>query len=358
MTHVAWLEALSPWPRDGFGLDRMRALLEALGDPQAGLPAVHVVGTNGKSTTTRKVEELLRTSGLRVGGYLSPHVRSWAERIRVDGAEADLEEALAGVRPAAERLEATQFEALTAAAFVAFRAAGVEAAAVEAGLGGRHDATNVLDETRVVVLTNVSLEHTDVLGSTREAIAAEKLAVIHPGCAVVLGEREWEPLARAAGAGDVVVETGGSTALAAAAASAFLGRPVDASGAAGIALPGRLERRPGEIRDGAHNPDGVRWLVEHLPADDYTVMASILADKDVDAMLAALAAAGRRFVACRSSNPRSLPAEDLAGRARNRFEVVEARDDPRDALELAHSLGEPVLVTGSLYLLADLEAGR
>jgi len=229
---------------------------------------------------------------------------------------------------------------------------------VEAGLGGRHDATNVLDETRVVVLTNVSLEHTDVLGSTREAIAAEKLAVIHPGCAVVLGEREWEPLARAAGAGDVVVETGGSTALAAAAASAFLGRSVDASGAAGIALPGRLERRPGEIRDGAHNPDGVRWLVEHLPADDYTVMASILADKDVDAMLAALAAAGRRFVACRSSNPRSLPAEDLAGRARNRFEVVEARDDPRDALELAHSLGEPVLVTGSLYLLADLEAGR
>jgi dihydrofolate synthase / folylpolyglutamate synthase len=358
MTHVAWLEALSPWPRDGFGLDRMRALLEALGDPQAGLPAVHVVGTNGKSTTTRKVEELLRTSGLRVGGYLSPHVRSWAERIRVDGAEADLEDALAGVRPAAERLEATQFEALTAAAFVAFRAAGVEAAAVEAGLGGRHDATNVLDQTRVVVLTNVSLEHTDVLGSTREAIAAEKLAVIHPGCAVVLGEPEWEPLARAVGAGDVVVETGGSTALAVAAASAFLGSPVDASAAVGIALPGRLERRPGEIRDGAHNPDGVRWLVEHLPADDYTVMASILADKDVDAMLAALAAAGRRFVACRSSNPRSLPAEDLAGRARHRFEVVQARDDPFDALELAHALGEPVLVTGSLYLLADLEAGR
>ena len=358
MTHLAWLEALSPWPRDGFGLDRMRALLEALGDPQAGLPAVHVVGTNGKSTTTRKVEELLRSGGLRVGAYLSPHVRSWAERIRVDGAEADLEEALAEVRPAAERLEATQFEALTAAAFVAFRAAGVEAAAVEAGLGGRHDATNVLDETRVVVLTNVSLEHTEVLGSTREAIAAEKLAVIHPGCTVVLGEPEWEPLARAAGAGDVVVETGGSTALAAAAASAFLGRPVDASAAVGIALPGRLERRSGEIRDGAHNPDGVRWLVEHLPAGDYTVMASILADKDVDAMLAALAAAGRRFVACRSSNPRSLPAEDLAGRARDRFEVVEARDDPRDALELAHSLGEPVLVTGSLYLLADLEAAR
>jgi dihydrofolate synthase/folylpolyglutamate synthase len=358
MTHVTWLEALSPWPRDGFGLDRMRALLAALGEPQAGLPAVHVVGTNGKSTTTRKVEELLGATGLRVGAYVSPHVRSWAERIRVDGAEADLEAALGAVRPAAERLESTQFEALTAAAFGAFRAAGVEAAAVEAGLGGRHDATNVLDGTRVVVLTNVSLEHTDVLGSTREAIAAEKLAVIHPGCAVVLGEPEWEPLARAAGAGEVVVETGGSTALAVAAASAFLGRPVDASAAVGVALPGRLERRPGEIRDGAHNPDGVRWLVEHLPAGDYTVMASILADKDVDAMLAALAGVGRRFVATRSSNPRSLPAEELAGRAREWFDVVEARDDPRAALELAHALGEPVLVTGSLYLLVDLEAAR
>ena len=101
MAHVTWLEALSPWPRDGFGLERMRVLLAALDDPQAGLPAVHVVGTNGKSTTTRKVEELLRAGGLRVGAYLSPHVKSWAERIRVDGEEADLEAALAEVRPAA-----------------------------------------------------------------------------------------------------------------------------------------------------------------------------------------------------------------------------------------------------------------
>src|SRR6187401_1707624 len=222
MTHVAWLEALSPWPRDGFGLDRMRALLAALGEPQAGLPAVHVVGTNGKSTTTRKVEELLGATGLRVGAYLSPHVRSWAERIRVDGAEADLPAALAEVRPAAERVDATQFEVLTAAALVAFRAAEVDAAAVEAGLGGRHDATNVLDATRVVVLTNVSLEHTEVLGATREAIAAEKLAVVRAGCTVVLGEPEWEAAAVAAGAGRVVVATGGSRSVAAAAARAFL----------------------------------------------------------------------------------------------------------------------------------------
>jgi dihydrofolate synthase/folylpolyglutamate synthase len=364
MTHVAWLEALSPWPREGFGLGRMRALLAALGEPQAGLPAVHVVGTNGKSTTTRMVERLLLATGLRAGAYLSPHVRSWAERIRVDGAEADLEAVLAEVRPAAEHLEATQFEVLTAAAFVAFREARVDAAVVEAGLGGRHDATNVLDAVRVVVLTNVSLEHTDVLGSTREAIAAEKLAVVRPGCTVVLGEPEWEAQATAAGAARVVVAPGdglqqtvaSSRALAAAAVEAFVGRRPDTSVLDGVSLPGRLERRPGEIRDGAHNPGGVRWLVEHLPPDDYTVMASILADKDVDAMLAAFAAVGRRFVACRSSSPRSLPAGELAARARARFDVVRARDDPREALELAHALGEPVLVTGSLYLLADLEA--
>lgn len=366
MTHLAWLEALSPWPKGGFGTARMRALLADLGEPQAGLPAVHVVGTNGKSTTTRMVEELLRDAGLRTGAYLSPHVRSWAERIRVDGREADLDAVLAEVRPAAERLDATQFEVLTAAAFVAFREGGVRAAAIEAGLGGRHDATNVLDETRVVVLTNVSLEHTEVLGATRQAIAAEKLAVIRPGCTVVLGEPEWEAQAVAAGAARVVVvrdeplhqTVASSRALAAAAAEAFIGQPRDTSVLDLVSLPGRLERRPGEIRDGAHNPGGVRWLVEHLPPDDYTVMASILADKDVDAMLAGLAAVGRRFVACRSSNARALPAAELARRAAVPFDRVETRDEPREALALAHELGEPVLVTGSLYLLADLEAGR
>ena len=251
-------------------------------------------------------------------------MRSWGERIRVAGREIDLEPALAAVRAAAERLEATQFEALTAAALVAFRAGGVEAAAIEAGLGGRHDATNVLDATRVVVLTNVSLEHTDVLGTTREAIAAEKLAVVHAGCTVVLGEPEWEDAARAAGAGEVVIAPGGSPELALEAVRAFLGRDVDRAALEHVSLPGRLERRGGEVRDGAHNPEGVRWLQEHLPPDDYTVMASILADKDVDGMLEGLAALGRRFVACRSSSPRALPAAELARRARPRFDVVEA----------------------------------
>src|SRR5207253_11174532 len=117
--------------------------------PQHAYPAIHVVGTNGKSTTTRMTEALLEDAGLRVGAYLSPHVRGWSERIRVGGAEADFERAVERVRPHAERVGATQFEVVTAAALAEFAAAGVDVAVVEAGLGGRHDATNVLD-SRVV----------------------------------------------------------------------------------------------------------------------------------------------------------------------------------------------------------------
>src|SRR6476659_1708111 len=265
---------MSPWPRGGFGLERMRALLAELGDPQLAYPSVHVVGTNGKSTATVTIEQLLLAEGLSVGSTLSPHVVGWSERIRVDGEEADFEAAIERVRPAAERLEATQFEVVTAAAFAAFAAAGVDAAVVEAGLGGRHDATNVL-RTRVVLLTNVGLEHTDVLGDTLEAIATEKLAVAPADPVVVLPDDTYAHLVPGRD-----VRFGGARE----AAEAFVGREI----AAGIqvSLPGRFELREGEVRDGAHNPDGARHLVEQLDRDDFTVVASILADKDVDAMLA------------------------------------------------------------------------
>ncbi len=347
MSAVAWVAGLSPWPADGFGLDRMRALLAQLGNPQDAFPAIHVVGTNGKSTATLAIEQMLLAQGLSTGATISPHIRSFAERIRVDGREVDLEQALGRVRAAAEALHATQFESLSAAAFAAFADAGVDVAVVEAGLGGRHDATNVL-RTRVVLLTNVGLEHTDVLGDTVEEIAREKLAVVHDdNTVVVLPDDTFAALVPA---GRIVV--GGARA----AAEAFVGHPVAAMPE--VALPGRRERREAEVRDGAHNLDGVRWLLRRLPPADYTVCASILADKDVDAMLAALAAAGSRFVATRSSNARALSAEDLAARAERWFSRVEAVSDPVPALARAHGLGEPVLVTGSLYLLADLAAAE
>src|SRR5437588_5737110 len=229
-----WIESLSPWPPGGFGLERIHALLERLGHPERAFPAVHVVGTNGKSTLTRTIAATLRAEGLRVGAYTSPHVSGWHERFDTD--PAGFERAVARVRPEAERLGATQFETLTAAALAEFAAAPVDVAVVEAGLGGRLDATNVLD-AGVVVLTNVSLEHTGVAGETREAIAREKLAVAGPGASVVLGEREWAPLVPGrrvvAGAAREAVE-------------AFLGRPVER--VVEERPPGRLERPGAELR--------------------------------------------------------------------------------------------------------------
>jgi dihydrofolate synthase/folylpolyglutamate synthase len=360
--NLTWLESLTPWPEE-FGLGRMRELLRELGEPQRAFRSIHVVGTNGKTTTTRLAEALLAGAGLAVGAYTSPHVLGWSERIRVRGAEADIEHALARVRSAAGRLGATQFEVLTAVALAEFAAAGVDAAVVEAGLGGRLDATNVLAPP-VVVLTNVALEHTEVLGATREEIAAEKLAVVAPGTTVVLGEPEWEEAARWAGATGVVHGGGSNLALALAAVETFLGRPVDASAARELSIPGRLEHvseEPLEIWDGAHNLAAVGWLLARLPARRYVLVVSILADKDPEGMLAAFSALGDRIVVTSSTNPRALAAEDLAGRARRFFSTVDVVPDPGEAVRAAREAvgtGEAVLVTGSLYLLADLAACR
>jgi dihydrofolate synthase / folylpolyglutamate synthase len=338
----------------------MRALLADLGDPQAAYPAIHVVGTNGKSTTTRMAAALLEGQGLRVGAYTSPHVAGWQERLDTDAA--GFERAVARVRPAAERLGATQFEVLTAAALAEFAETGVDAAVVEAGLGGRLDATNVL-RAPVVVLTNVGLEHTQQLGETREEIAAEKLAVVQAGAAVVLCEPEWQALARSCGAENVLLTARSNLALAVAAVETFLGSPVDPGPAEGLILPGRLERRsesPLEIWDGAHNLDGVGWLLPRLPDRRYVVVVSILRDKDVEKMLAALSVLGDTVVTTASGNPRALSADELATLARRWFERTETERNPGGALARARSIAGPggaVLVTGSLYLLADLASG-
>jgi len=335
-----WVESLSPWPEE-FGLERMRALLRDLGEPQREYPSIHVVGTNGKSSATRTIAALLQAEGLCVGAYTSPHVAGWSERIQVDGRDSDFERTVERVRPHAEG--ATQFEVLTAAALAEFREQAVDVAVVEAGLGGRLDATNVID-ARVVLLTNVSLEHTDVLGDTREAIAREKLAVAKPGAVVVLGEPEWTRL--------VPGTVGGAKE----AAEAFLGRAIER--AVAVSLPGRLEwRGPDELWDGAHNPAGLDWLLARLPDRDWIVVASILREKDVGAMLERLARAGRTLVATTSSSPRALDPRELGQRAKLYFERVEVEPQSEEALRVARSLG-PTLVTGSLYLLADLAGGH
>jgi dihydrofolate synthase/folylpolyglutamate synthase len=326
----------------------MRALVQRVGHPQRRYPAIHVVGTNGKSTATRTIAALLRAEGRRAGAYTSPHVSGWAERIWVDGAEADFERAVARIRADAEAVGATQFEALTAAALVAFAEQGVDVAVLEAGLGGRLDATNVVD-AEVVLLTNVSLEHTEVLGETTDQIAQEKLAVAHSARVVVLPDNSYAEIAAQCAPNSAEIVTGGPHA----AVEAFLGHPVEPNATA--QLPGRLEWRGRELWDGAHTPAGTAWLRAQTNEKFDVVVASILSDKAVDAMLEQLAELAPRLIATQATNPRALPAQELAARAATYFTSVRIEPNPREALARAReSTRGGILVTGSLYLLADL----
>jgi dihydrofolate synthase/folylpolyglutamate synthase len=342
LTATDWVASLDPWPEE-FGLDRMRALLSALGDPQRAFPAIHVVGTNGKSTATREIAAMLRAEGLRAGAYTSPHVSGWHERLDCD--PATFERSVARVRKPAEEIGATQFEALTAAAFAEFAERGVDVGVVEAGLGGRLDATNVVDAP-VVLLTNVALEHSEVLGDTPEKIAKEKLAVAHEARLVVMSDNTYQHLLPP---GARLVPGGAKEA-----AEAFLERPIKSE--VEVSLPGRLEWRGDEVWDGAHTPEAVDWLLARLPARDHVLCVSILGDKRVDEMLQRFGRAGSTLIATRSTNPRAIPADELAARATPHFRDVRAVSSPRKALARARAVGRPLIVTGSLYLLADLYA--
>jgi dihydrofolate synthase / folylpolyglutamate synthase len=350
-----------------FGLERMHALMEAVGHPEQRFDAIHIVGSNGKSSTVRFCEVLLEAEGVATGAYTSPHITTFRERIRIGGetiSAESYERAVSAVRDTG--IEVTQFEALTAAAYVAFAAAGVQVAVVEAGLGGRLDATNVLARSRVQVLTNVSIEHSELLGQTRERIAAEKLAVVPEGGDLVIGEAGWEDAAPQA-ARTKVVTVGGSyqdqnRAVARAAVETLLGRPVDPSPIEQLAVPGRLEvrgRRPLEIWDGAHNPAGMQRLAAELPAllGDRQAVAvfAAMADKDAASMVSLLRTVCPTIIATSSSNPRSLPADTVASLAGG-----PSCDRPKEALEAARVLAGPsgaVVVCGSLYLLHDLSGG-
>ena len=400
-----------------FGLERMDALLERLGHPERSAPALHIVGTNGKSSTARLAAGALAGQGRRVGTYLSPHVTDWTERIQIDGAaiaEDGFAAAVSAVRDAAGALAmpdgdaVTQFEALTAAAFWSFREAGADALVIEAGLGGRYDATNVLQPGAAVVLTNIALEHTELLGDTEEAIAGEKLAVVPDGSerlvvgplspaaaravAAECARRGLRPLRYGAGLSaregeggvDVVTPRAAypglplgvlgafqrdNLAVALAGAEMLLGGALDPgtlrAAVAAVRVPGRLELVPGApplVLDGAHNPAGMEAMARSLPQviegrGPAVAVVSVLGDKDAAAMVAALAPVVDLVVATRSSHARAVDADDLAALARAAGSAVETVADPSAALALARARAGSegiVVVAGSLYLLADL----
>ena len=381
----------------------MRALCVALDWPQRRYRTLHVVGTNGKSSVTTMTAALLRGAGLATGACISPHVWRWAERTRIDGSEigaaafaaatARVADAIAAVEPDFEPGERiTQFEAAIAVSFTAFAAAGVDVAVVEAGLGGRLDATNVIDST-ATALTTVGLDHVDYLGPTELDIAREKLAVLREGTTLVTGRLapEVADYARAVAAdchAELIVAPSlpaealpegmapylARNAAVAVALTETVTAPLPSDAVAGAlahaALPGRaemLEGDPPAIADAAHNEAGARALAEALPAlaagRPVFGCLSVLADKDAAAIAAALAPALDGCV-CTAADPgpamgrpgsRAMEAAELARLVEAAGIAVEVEADPAVAVSrtsaLARERGGVALFAGSHYLL-------
>jgi dihydrofolate synthase / folylpolyglutamate synthase len=389
-----------------FGLDRMRRLMTALGSPQRRYDTIHVVGTNGKTSTTRMAAAILERHGLRTAAYTSPHLTSYRERLQVG--ERDVRPqafagAIARAASAAERVNrtlagddhVTQFELLTAAALWEIAEQRVEVAAIEAGLGGRYDATAVI-ESRVTVLTNVGLEHTRWLGPTLRDIAEEKLAVVRPRTTLVLGadlapeamavaervagERRARLVVARPPAERPALGAGGefqqrNFALARLAAEIYLReagvqpreQAVRDAGAA-TDVEGRLQLvgdDPPTVLDGAHNPAAVQALVQSLPAvvgeRPLALVLGVLEDKDAVGMLGPLLALTRRAWFTAPPSERALSPAALQSLARQLgFERASSEPSPARALADARRwAGEhsgAVLATGSVYLVGDLLA--
>jgi dihydrofolate synthase/folylpolyglutamate synthase len=387
-----------------FGLDRMRRMMTVLGSPQGRFESIHVVGTNGKTSTTRMVAAILQRHGLRTAAYTSPHLISYRERLQIDQRDLDADAFAAAIARAARAAESvnrtlagddhvTQFELLTAAALWQMTEQGVQVAVIEAGLGGRYDATSVID-SRVTALTNVGLEHTRWLGPTLHDIAEEKLAVVRPATTLVLGAdlvgQARAVAERVAGERDARIVTApaswGAAALGArgefqqrnfslarVVAETYLHEagiePREAAvreAAAATQVRGRLQVVRGDpptVLDGAHNPDAVRALVQSLPGvvgkRPLALVLGVLEDKDAVGMLAPLLAVAERAWFTAPPSARALSPAALQSLARQLgFDRVACEPSPAralaDAQRWAGERGGAVLATGSVYLVGDL----
>ena len=407
-------------------LERITLLTDLLGNPQRSYPVVHLTGTNGKTSTARMVDALLGALGVRCGRYTSPHLQSVTERICIEGEPLSEERFVAvydEVAPYVELVDSrsplpvTFFEVLTAMAFAAFADAPVDAAVLEVGLGGRWDATNVV-EAQTCVVTGIGLDHVPLLGSTVGEIAQEKSGIIFPGATVVQSVQPDEAAAvlarRCADVGATLVREGSdfgivdrrpavggqllsleglggryddvfvplfgrhqasNAAAALAAAESFMGGArLDAEavreGFAQVRSPGRLEvvrTSPTIILDAAHNAHGLlaasQALAEAFSFTTLVVVFACLGDKDVEAMLRVLDGACSSVVVTESASPRRMRVEDLQARA---VEVlgedrVWAEDRLDDAIDTAVRLAEGeqayggagVLVTGSVVTAGE-----
>lgn len=391
----------------------MRRLCTLLGMPQNRFASIHVVGTNGKTSVTRMTAALLEAHGVSTGAYLSPHITSWRERVLIRGepiSEEAFTHALERTEQAAEVADrsagdegpVTQFELLTAAAFVAFAADRVQYAVIEAGLGGRLDATNVIP-SQLTVLTSVGYDHTEWLGETLQEIAAEKVAVLRDHTTLLVGQvpeevnevidrevavKHAKKLWATSVANNMVPGyQGRNLALAQAAAGQILGE-LDSTALADFikrlatrefSIRGRAELVPGDppaIFDAAHNPDGAIALAEALPdlarGRDVVCCLAVLEGKDATGIVDGLAPACSHFV-CTEIPPESIEGSGRpGGRARPALELAalcdragvpaEAIADPIEAWERARQLAKArngvALAAGSHYLLSCIWTER
>ncbi len=386
-----------------------------MGSPQEAYPVLHVTGTNGKGSVTRMAASLLAAVGVRAGAYTSPHLEALNERLSIAGEPISDDDLAAQLASLAELetflgIKATWFELMTAAAFRWFADEAVEAAVVEVGLGGRYDATNVA-RGAVAVVTNVDLDHTELLGGTRRLIAGEKAGIIKAGAVAVIGERTDEIAAvfeeeaaavgaaavwrrgRDFGADNVRLAVGGrvadlrtpaatyeevfvpargsyqceNAAVALAAVQAFVGDVLPAEvvreGFSSLVLPGRMEvvdRQPLVVLDGAHNPAGAAAAGEAL-AEDFAgarrivLVIGCLRNRSAKEVLEGLADARlTHVVCCRPPSPRAQDPALLAAAAEEMGFAASVVDDVLEAIEAGRRLAaedDLVLVSGSLYVV-------
>lgn len=410
---LQYIESLSVFGMK-LGLERLSILLKKMGDPQKKLRFIHVAGTNGKGSTAAMVANILRYAGYKTGLYISPYVINIRERMQVDNrliSEQELAECATYVRGIAAEMQAeeespTQFELETAIAFEWFYRSGCELVCLEVGLGGRFDATNIIDQPLVQVITAIGLDHTAVLGDTIEKIAFEKAGIIKGGVTVLYPIQEegvrtvirrkceethcnliipslkkltildddW--LHMEFSYDGLVLKTSlpgrfqvynSITAVEAVRQLVKLGYAISEKnivyGIEHTVFPARMEvllQKPLVLLDGAHNPSGARALAEtlaQLKGRPITMMIGMLADKDCDETLRVLAPYASRIITVTPPNPRALPAKDLAKKAAPYCRVVQDAEDAVETVRLTLDTmqGEEALVIcGSLYLASEL----
>ena len=369
------------------GLERISTLLSQLGDPQNDFRSIHIAGTNGKGSVAAMLSSILKQAGYKVGLYTSPHLVDYTERVRINEKDISKEKFAGAVEKVKKvidklpELDLTEFEVLTAASFLLLSREKVDIAVIEVGLGGRLDATNVITPV-LSIITNVDLDHTDVLGDSLSMIAREKGGIIKPGITLVTGEIKVWRLLR-----DICKRTGSkfirsnhekieyvpflgehqveNAKVAVASIKNLRSSGISVSNAQinrGLRRaywPGRLQvvnKKPLMILDGAHNPAGARALFKYLSKlnKKIVIIIGMQANKDADDFIRTIMPIADRFIVAKSSHPNALPKEVLARKIENAGGKAVLEKDLKTAVLMAKKSGRSVCLTGSLYLVGDM----